>query len=210
MGRLVQGIQRQPPLAVGDRLARPPGRGQLGGQPVERDLEFAAQPGGRVALPVVEAGAVAQPKPGQQVAAVQRHRLAQRADRGRSRRCRGHQPPEAVDVDRVVVELQPHRRAVSLQPAPAQRRPQRRQRAPKRGPAPLRLQLRPQQIDQRIAALRPVQAQHSHQRRGLARVHRQRRAVHPHPRRPQQFNHERHCGEYASAAVTNQVSPPTS
>ena len=174
---------------------------QLGHQPLQRQLQLAPQLGPGRPLPVVEGGAVAQAEAGQQVAPVQRHRLGQVGDRAWAVAGRGHQPPEPPGVHRVGLQLQPHRRPVGDQPAAVQRRSQHRQRAPQRRPSAVGIGVRPQQVDQQVARVAAAaHRQVRQQRRGLARVHPKRRAVHLDPGRAQHVNPKGHVGrEYRTA-----------
>jgi hypothetical protein len=84
VGGLVQRVQDQPAAGGVDRPV-PVVLADLGrGQALQRPGELAPQPLGLEVLPVVEAGAVAQAEPGQEVAPVQRGRLGQGGDAGRA------------------------------------------------------------------------------------------------------------------------------
>ena len=84
VGRLVQRVEGQPAAGGVDRVV-PAVLADLGrGQPLQGPRELAAQPFGLEVLPVVEAGAVAEAEPGQEVAPVQPGRLGQRGQAGRA------------------------------------------------------------------------------------------------------------------------------
>jgi hypothetical protein len=71
VGGLVQGVKGQPAAGRVDRVV-PAVQADLGlGQALQRPGELAAQPFGLEVLPVVEAGAVAQPEPGRSTQAGQ-------------------------------------------------------------------------------------------------------------------------------------------
>ena len=206
MRRLVQRIERQPPLAVGDRLVRAAGLGQGAHQPVERDLELPAQRRRRRPLPVVEGHAVAQAEARQQVAPVQHHGRGQRANRRRAAARRSDQRSEPADVDRIVLQLEADSSPSGVEPPAAQRRAQRRERPPQRGPPPVRLRVRPQQVDQQVAPVdAPGHGKVCEQRGRLSRVHTQGLAVDRDPRRPQHVDPERHDTSISNRPVTVQL-----
>src|SRR4029078_8518264 len=77
-------------------------------EPIERALELGAQLPGGVALPVVEADAVAKAEAGQEVVAVQRNRGRERLHRPRPVSGRADERPEAGDVHRIGLDLEAH------------------------------------------------------------------------------------------------------
>jgi hypothetical protein len=196
VGGLVQRVQRQPALGVGDRRLPAPPDGLGVDQPLQRARPLPAQRVGLGELPVLELRGVPQGEAGEEVAAVQRDRLGERlgalgagpfrlvAVRVAAR----HQGAEAPDV-------QLHARRDQLQPAAVRGDPggaaegvvQRGERAPQRGARVGVVRLRPQQRGQLVAPVAAAAArQVGEQRDRLAGVDPQRRAAHLHARRPEQ------------------------
>ena len=208
MGRLLERVERQPPAGMRDRGIRLSGRLERRHEPVEGALELRSQLSGGVALPVVEADAVAEPEAGEQVVAVERHGGGERGDRARAVAGTGHEPAEPADVDRIRLGVEPHRRAADRDPALPEGRAQRGERAPERRASAIGIRVRPQQIDEQVAALRAgPDGQVGEQRHGLARVHPQRLAVHLDLRSPQHVDAERHSPSMAPACVTVKCEP---
>ncbi len=136
---------------------------------------------------------------------MQHHGRGQRTDPRRAAAGRRDQRTEPADVDRVVLQLEADRRPAGVEPAAAQRRAQRRERPPQRGPSPIRLRVRPQQVDQQVAAVDAAgHGQVGEQRGRLARVHTQGLAVDLDPRRPQHVDPERHDASISDRSVTIQ------
>ena len=138
---------------------------------------------------------------------MQHHGRGQRTDPGRAATCGRDQRTEPAHVDRVVLQLEADRRPAGVEPAATQRRAQRRERPPQRGPSPIRLRVRPQQVDQQVAAVDAAgHSQVGEQRGRLARVHTQGLAVDLDPRRPQHVDPERHDASISDHSVTIQTA----
>ena len=159
---LVQGVQRQPAPGVGNSGVEVTLRGVVIGQAHQRVRQVIAQPFGLEELPVVEVSAVAQGETAQEVVSVQLRRLFQKRHAigtglgGRMLvRLRGCEPLAELDnVDpHIRVGVGDDRLAVRHQPLAAQRPSDRREVAAQTRPSAARLQLRPEQRDQRFAAV---------------------------------------------------------
>jgi hypothetical protein len=197
---LVQRVERQPPASVGDGVVGPAARLERRDEAVERPLQLGAQHPRSVALPVVEADAVAQAEARQEVVAVKRHRGRERLHRRRPLSGRGGQVAEPGDVHDARLGVEGHGGAGDGHPAPSERRAQGRERAPQRGPPAVGIRVGPQQVDEQLPRLRaPGHRQIGEQRHGLARVDPQRCAVHLDPRRPEHIDAKRHPAEYGRA-----------
>ena len=179
MGRLVERVELEPAarereVARGLDVAREHGR------------ELAAQRVGLSALPVLEPRRVAQAEALEQLAA----ELADRPLEVAGRR----QRPEAVDVDlERAAAHEAHAVASGLHGFGADRRSQRRERAPQRPAGVLGVVVGPQQLGEDVARARALdERQHREQRHRLARVQRHGRAVPLHPRRAEQLDLDPH------------------
>ena len=100
VGGLVERVEVEPPLGVGDGLPRSPAAAKAVDEPSTRAGHRPAQPLGLPRLPVVEVGAVAEPEAGQQIPSPQRRRPRDLLDV-----LRGHPREEVPDVDRDVVAI---------------------------------------------------------------------------------------------------------
>ena len=195
VGRLVQRVEGQPAAGGVDRVV-PVVLADLGrGQPLQRPRELAPQPFGLEVLPVVEAGAVAQAEPGQEVAPVQPGRRGQRGHTGRAGvlgrvavvAAAGQQRLEIGHVQPEAGPGEPDGGPVRGQPPRPDGLVQGRQGAPQRPPGVLGVVVGPEQPGHGVAAVPlGVHGQVGQQRDRLAGVDLDRRPVPLHPRRPQQ------------------------
>ncbi len=218
VGRLVQRVQGQPAAGGVDRVV-PAALADLGrGQPLQRPRELPPQPFGLEVLPVVEAGAVAQAEPGQEVAPVQPGRLGERVQAGRAGvvgrvavvPAAGQQLLEAGHVQPEARLGEPEGGPVGGQPPRPDGLVQGGQGAPQRPPGVLGVVVGPEQPGHRVAAVPfGVDGQVGQHGDRLAGVDLDRRPVALDPRRPQQRDAEfRHAPPFPLPPSAVSMSRP--
>ena len=147
---------------------------------VEHGCDLPAQLIAGQPLPVVELDGVAKPEPGEEWTAVEGNGGAEWVDAAVARLCHpvavrralGRQPAQLGDVEDNPVHVEREKIAVGLEPAAAERRPERRECASQCGPRPLGVGLRPEQRRHCVAPHRATgDGEVGEESRGFARVH---------------------------------------
>ena len=170
---LVERIECEPAARVLDRARMAAPRAEALGEAVEHGTELARERARLQRLPVVERRAVAQAEAGEEGSSLQRRGLLEVGEV-----VSAGQPAEVVDVERHAVPLQGDRIACDGEPAAVERRAERRERPPQRRAGAVGRVFRPQELGERVATVASgLHSEVREQRRRLARVDLQRRAV---------------------------------